>query len=141
MTKKVDFSSLISVDDLVSQAPALKLGTVREWLFHRKSNMLSSAVLKIDDNVWLDIDRFNIWLSLDKDEVSDFRNLRTKEQLLKSCHIKASKLEDWLRKRHWNGLEEAVIKKGERKIYIDIHKFNHWLWEQNSNPDFGAAIA
>jgi hypothetical protein len=97
----------------------------------------TSAVLKIDGNVWIDIDHFNIWLSLDKDEVSDFRNLRTKEPLLTTCRIKASKLEDWLRKRHWNGLDEAVIKKGEKRLYIDIQKFNHWLEERNQNPDFG----
>lgn len=136
----VDCNALISVEDIVAAAPAFKLGTVREWLFHRKANLLSSAVLKVDNNVWIDIDRFNIWLSLDKDEVSDFRNLRTKEQLLASCGIKASKLEDWLRKRHWNGLEEAVIKKGEKSLYIDIYKFNHWLWEQNTNSDFGAVM-
>ena len=140
MNKKVDFSNLISADDLVNLAPAFKLGTVRDWLFHRKTNMLSSAVLKIDDNVWIDIDRFNIWLSLDKDEASDFRDLRTKEQLLETCHIKASKLEDWLRKRHWNGLEDAVIKKGEKRIYIDIYKFNRWLLEKNSNSDFGTTM-
>ncbi len=97
------------MDDLVTQAPAFKRGTIRNWLFHRKTNMLSSAVVKIDDNVWIDIDRFNIWLSLDKDMVSDFRDLRTKEQLFESCYINTSKLEDWLRKRHWNGLEEAVV--------------------------------
>lgn len=137
MRRKVDFSKLISVADLVEQAPAFKIGTVREWLFHRKSNMLSSAVLKIDENVWLDIDRFNVWLSIDKETVSDFRNLRTKKQLLEACHIKAGKLEDWLRKRHWNGLDEAVIKKGEKRLYIDIFKFNCWLYDQNRNDDFG----
>ena len=137
MSQKIDFSNLISADDLVNLAPAFKLGTVRDWLFHRRTNMLSSAVIKIDDNVWIDIDRFNIWLSIDKDEVSDFRNLRTKEQLLEGCHIKASKLEDWLRKRRWNGLEEAVIKKGEKRLYIDVRKFNCWLLNQNSNSDFG----
>ena len=108
---KIDFENLICVQELVKQAPAFRLGTVREWLFHRKNNMLASAVVEIDGNVWLDIDRFNIWLSLDKDEVSDFRNLRTREQLLENSFIKATKLDDWLRKRHWNGLEEAVIKK------------------------------
>ena len=125
----------------MAMAPAFKLGTVRDWLFHRNTNMLSSAVLKIDDNVWIDIGRFNIWLSIDKEEASDFRNLRTKEQLLEACHIKASKLEDWLRKRYWNGLEAAVIKKGERLLYIDIHKFNRWLWKQNQNPDFGQSAS
>lgn len=98
------------------------------------------AVVKIDDNVWIDIDRFNIWLSLDKDTVSDFRNLRTKEQLLDACYIKAAKIEDWLRKRSGNGLDEAVIKKGEKRLYIDIHKFNQWLMERNSNTDFGTAL-
>ena len=125
------------MDDLVAEAPAFKPGTIRHWLFHRKTNMLSSAVVKIDDNVWFDIDRFNIWLSLDKDEVSDFRDLRTREQLLENGFIKPTKLDDWLRKRHWNGLEEAVIKKGEKRLYIDIHKFNRWLTNQNKNPDFG----
>ncbi len=103
--------------------------------------MLSSAVVKIDDNVWIDIDRFNIWLSIDKDEVSDFRSLRTKEQILGNSFIKLTKLEDWLRKRYWNGLEEAVIKKSEKRLYIDIHKFNRWLLEQNQNPDFGTCMA
>lgn len=120
----------------MAEAPAFKVGTIRHWLFHRKTNMLSIAVVKIDDNVWIDIDQFNIWLSLDKEMVSDFRNLRTKEQLLNSSFIKASKLEDWLRKRHWNGLEGAVIKKGEKRLYIDMHKFNGWLALKNQNTDF-----
>ncbi|UTW58845.1 hypothetical protein KFE96_00615 [Kordiimonas sp. SCSIO 12603] len=119
------------------QAPAFKAGTIRDWLFHRDTNMLSSAVVQIDGRIWIDIDRFNIWLSLDKDEVSDFRNLRTKEQILEVGFIKAPQLEHWLRRRHWNGLEEAVIKKGEKRLYIDIHKLNSWLTNQNINPDFG----
>ena len=97
-------------------------------------------MLKIDGNVWIDIDHFNIWLSIDKQDVSDFRGLRTKEQLLEVCSIKASKLEDWLRKRHWNGLDEAVIKKGEKRLYIDIQKFSHWLGQKNQNPDFGVVV-
>lgn len=121
-------------------APAFKAGTVREWLLYRNENMLSSAVVKIGDNVWIDIDRFNVWLSLDKDTVSDFRNLRTTEQVLKSSYLKPSKLDSWLRQRHSNGLDEAVIKKGGKRLYIDIHKFNRWLWERNQNPDFGAVI-
>ena len=121
-------------------APAFKKGTLRDWLFHRKSNMLSTAVIKIDDTVLLDIDRFNIWLSLDKDEVSDFRNLRTKEQILEGSLLSAVKLDYWLRCRHWNGLEEAVIKKGEKSLYIDMHKFNHWLGQRNTNADFGVVI-
>ncbi len=124
----------------MAEAPAFKPGTIRHWLFHRKTNMLSAAVVKIDGNVWIDIDRFNIWLSLDKEMVSDFRNLRAKEQLLENCSIKAAKLEDWLRKRHWNGLDEAVIKKGEKRLYIDIYKFNQWLTEQNQNSDFGIIV-
>lgn len=134
---QINFETLISVDDLVALAPAFKKGTIRDWLFHRKTNMLSSAVVEIDDNVWIDIDRFNIWLSIDKDEVSDFRNLRTKEQLLGDCQIKASKLEDWLLKRRWNGLEDAVIKKSEKRLYIDVCKFNCWLTEKNRNSEFG----
>ena len=90
----------------------------------------------IDGNIWIDIDRFNIWLSLGKDEVSDFRDLRTREQLLENGFIRASKLDDWLRKRHWNGLEEAVIKKGEKRLYIDRLKLNRWLSEKNTNADF-----
>ncbi len=135
----MNFENLICVQELVKQAPAFKLGTVREWLFHRKHNMLTSAVVEIDGNVWLDIDRFNIWLSLDKDEVSDFRNLRTREQLLENSFIKATKLDDWLRKRHWNGLESAVIKKSEKRLYIDVCKFNDWLAEQNQNRGFGVS--
>lgn len=122
---------------MVAEAPAFKAGTIRHWLFHRKTNMLSTAVVKIDENVWIDIDLFNIWLSLDKDEVSDFRDLRTREQLLENGFIKASKLDDWLRKRHWNGLDEAVIKKGEKRLYIDRNKLNRWLTGQNKNVDFG----
>ena len=141
MSDNVDCKNLISVDDLVDKVPAFKKGTLREWLFHRETNRLSSAIVKIDDNVWIDTDLFSIWLSLDKDEVSDYRNLRTKEQLLETCSIKASKLEDWLRKRHWNGLEEAVIKKGEKRIYIDITIFNRWLSEKNKNSDYGKVIS
>ena len=140
MIDNVDCKNLISVDDLVDQVPAFKNGTIREWLFHRKTNGLSSAVVNIDGNVWIDTDLFSIWLSMDKDEVSDYRDLRTKEQLLETCSIKASKLEDWLRKRHWNGLEAAVIKKGEKRIYMDITIFNRWLSEQNKNPDYGKEI-
>lgn len=99
--------------------------------------MLACAVLKIDENIFIDIDKFNLWLSLDKEHVSDFRNLRTKQQILRSSHIKSGKLDDWLRKRSWNGLERAVIMKGAKRLYIDITIFNEWLFEQNSNSDFG----
>lgn len=141
MIDNFDCNNLISVDDLLEDAPAFKRGTIREWLFHRDTNMLSTAVIKVDENVWIDIDQFNIWLSRDKDEVSDFRDLRTKEQLLATCRIKATKLEDWLRKRYSNGLEAAIIKKGEKRIYIDITIFNRWLWEQNKNSDYGKEIS
>jgi hypothetical protein len=140
MADGLDCGNLISVDDLVAAAPAFTKGTIRHWLFHRKTNRLTTAVLKIGDALWIDIDHFNIWLSRDKDEPSEFQDLRTKEQLLESCRIKTSTLEYWLRDRHWNGLEDAVIKKGEKRIYIDIRKFNRWLLEQNSNPDFGSKI-
>lgn len=140
MIDNFDCNKLISVDDLVAEVPAFKKGTIREWLFHRKTNGLSSSIINIDGNVWIDTDLFSIWLSQDKDEVSDYHNLRTKEQLLETCSIKASKLEDWLRKRFGNGLEAAVIKKSERRIYIDITIFNRWLWEQNKNPDYGKGI-
>lgn len=140
MCKKINYENLLSVRDILRVAPAFKNGTIRDWLYHRKSNMLSSAVFKIDDTVMLDIDLFNVWLSLDKDEVSDFRDLRTKEQLLENSFITAGKLEYWLRCRRWNGLEPAIIKKSEKRIYIDFHKFNRWLGEKNSNPDFGCDI-
>lgn len=141
MIDNFDCNNLISVDGLVDEVPAFKKGTIREWLFHRKTNGLSSAIVNIDGNIWIDTDLFSIWLSQDKDEASDYRDIRTKEQLLETCSIKASKLEDWLRKRHWNGLEDAIIKKGEKRIYIDIRKFNRWLWEQNKNPDYGKEIS
>lgn len=134
---EVNYCRIISVDVLVAEAPAFKLGTLRHWLFHREANMLSSAVLKIDNSVFIDIDQFNIWLSLDKDQVSDFRNLLTKQQILAVSHIKPSKLDDWLSNRDWNGLHHAVIKKGEKRLYIDITLFNEWLLAQNKNPKFG----
>ena len=135
--KNFDFKNLISADDIAEEAPAFKPGTLRHWLFHRKTNMLCTAVIKVGDAVMIDIDRFNVWLSIDKDEVSDFRDLRTKEQILESSRIKPGRLEEWLRHRQWNGLEEAVIKKGEKRLYIDVRKFNRWLFERNSNPDYG----
>ena len=142
MDKNTDvrYCRLMSVDTLVETAPALKTGTLRGWLFHRKKNLLSTAILKVGGNVFIDIDKFNIWLSLDKEQVSDFRNLRTKKQILELSHIKPSKLEDWLRNRDWNGLYKAVIKKGEKSLFIDITIFNEWLLSQNSNLDFGKAI-
>ena len=137
---EVNYCRIISVDVLVAEAPAFRLGTLRHWLFHRETNMLSSAVLKIDNSVFIDIDKFNIWLSLDKEQVSDFRNLRTKQQILAVSHIKPSKLDDWLSARDWNGLHHAVIKKGEKRLYIDITIFNEWLLSQNQNPNFGKTV-
>lgn len=134
---EINYCRIISIDVLVAEAPAFKLGTLRHWLFQRDINMLSSAVLKIDNSVFIDIDKFNIWLSLDKDQVSDFRNLRTKEQILELSHIKPSKLDDWLSNRDWNGLHHAVIKKGEKRLFIDITIFNEWLCKKNSNSGFG----
>ena len=136
----VNYCRIISVDVLVAEAPAFRLGTLRHWLFHREGNMLSTAVLKIDNSVFIDIDKFNIWLSLDKEHVSDFRNLRTKQQILAVSHIKPSKLDDWLSNRDWNELHHAVIKKGEKRLYIDITIFNEWLLTQNSNLDFGKVV-
>ena len=132
----LDFTRLVSVEELVTMAPALTLGTIRHWLFHRNRNALTMAVLKVHGALLIDIDRFNIWLSLDKDDVSDFRDLRTKQQILENSFISPSRLEDWLRHRRWNGLEDAVIKKGERRLLIDTRKFNKWLLANNSNPQF-----
>jgi hypothetical protein len=134
---KIQYQNLISVDDLVKVAPAFRPGTIRDWLFHRDKNSLSMAVVKIDGSIWLDIDRFNIWLSLDKDEVSDFRNLRTCEQILENSFLKPAKLNAWLGQRKYNGLDTAVIKKGEKRLYIDVVKFDLWLKDQNQNIEFG----
>ncbi|UTW59527.1 hypothetical protein KFE96_04270 [Kordiimonas sp. SCSIO 12603] len=135
---EVDYSRLITVEQIVEQAPAITHGTMRHWLFYRNKNLLATAILKLDQSIFIDIDRFNTWLSLDKDEVSDFRDLRTKQQILENSLLKPGTFDNWLRNRHWNGLEEAVIKKGERRLFIDIFKFNNWIRNNNSNPEFGS---
>lgn len=135
-TTQLDVSALATVDTIVDQAAAFSIGTMRSWLYRRRKNGLSSAVLKLDENIYIDITRFNIWLSLDKDSVSDFRDLRTKQQLLESSGLKPSKLDDWLKKRHYNGLDEAVVKKTSCRLYIDVRKLGCWLLEQNKNTEF-----
>ncbi|PCI43299.1 MAG: hypothetical protein COB49_12465 [Alphaproteobacteria bacterium] len=95
------------------------------------------AVVEIGGSLFIDVLNFNCWLSQDKDEVSNFLNLRTRKQILATSRIKPSKLDAWLKVRWTNGLHEAVIAKGPRKLYIDIHKLNRWLMEQNKNAGFG----
>jgi hypothetical protein len=135
-TTYLDYSNLLTVEELLQNGPAFTVGGIREWLFRRKKNGLIRAVVNIDKNLFIDELCWNVWLSQDKDEVSDYRDLRTRKQILDKASFKPSKLDDWLRKRFQNGLHHAIIKKGERKLYIDTRLFNRWLLEQNTNSEY-----
>jgi len=137
MNIDIDYRNLITVEQLIEEARAFSEGTVRRWLYRRRQNGLVFAVIYMKNRLMIDFVRFNIWLSRDKEGISEFQNLRTKEQIVASSRLTASKLEYWLKNRHWNGLDEAVITKSQRRLYIDIIKFNQWLLDQNQNEDFG----
>ncbi len=136
----INIKNLRTVEQLISQAPAFSEGTVRRWLFDRMTNGLACAVFEIGGRTLIDIRRFNMWLSIGKTTLSDFRNLRTKEQIIRDSHLSPALLGYWLRARKTNGLDEAVITKSTRMLYIDFVKLNIWLTLQNQNPNFGCLL-
>ena len=135
-TIKIDYRKLITLEHILKNGPAFTLGGIREWLSKRHQNGLIHVLVQIDNNLFFDEFSWNVWLSQDKDEVSDYRDLRTRKQILERSSLKESKLDDWLRKRQFNGLHVAVIKKGPRRLYIDIKLFNRWLSSRNKNSEF-----
>lgn len=140
MVGKIDYRNLMTVKQLVEHGVAFSEGTIKRWLFDRNKNGLNYAVVAIKESLLIDALKFNIWLSLDKDEVSEFQNLRTKEQIVEESWFDLSKLEYWLKNRHWNGLTDAVISKSRRRLYIDILKLNKWFLDQNMNSHYGYLV-
>ena len=137
MNMPVDFKNLITIKQMLDEGLAFSEGTLKRWIFNRNQNGLAFAVLEDSGALLLDVTKFNVWLSLGKMMTSDFRNFRTKEQIVEYSDLKMSKVEHWLRNRFSNGLNEAVVNKSARRLYIDVEKFNLWLVERNANPAFG----
>ena len=117
----------MTVKELIRSAPAFSEGTIRRWLFNRETNGLDWAVYKIGGRTFIDPDRLNIWLFGEERANSDFRNLRTKEQITKYRAFSLATLNYWLKNREENGLAGAVISKSTRRVYIDFMKLNSWI--------------
>ena len=135
-----DFANLLTIRQVLEEGVAFTEGTIRHWLFNRDENGLASAVVKIQENILFDVAKFNAWFSGEGDFETDFRDLRTKDQIVQSTWITTGRLEHWLRHRDCNGLADAVFNQYSRRLYIDIQKFNNWLLRQNQNNAFGGAF-
>lgn len=122
-----DYTNLMTIRQVLDVGVAFTEGTLRRWLFNRQANGLSQATVSLRESLLLDIPRFNDWLAGDQGGKFDFRNLRTKEQIVASSWLSKGTVEYWLRERHSNGLEDAVLTKSSRRLYIDLFKFNLWL--------------
>ena len=137
MDSEFDYENFLTIRQLLEQGTAFTEGTLRRWLFNRHKNGLACATVIFNRAVLIDVLKFNLWLSNCKKTLIDFRFLRTKNQIIKAPWLTMGKLENWLRHRHSNGLDQAVINKNTKLLYIDIRLFNRWLMEFNMNPAFG----
>ena len=136
----IDYRYLLALEDVVEHAPAFTLGGLRYWVFRARRNGLNAALVRIDRNVFVDVNAFNRWLYDGMEEPGDYRNLRTVRQILDRSHLKESKLRYWLANAKANGLDAAVIRKNRMKLLIDVERFNAWLADQNSNSDYGLGL-
>ena len=58
----MDSRNLRSVNQAVEENPWLTHGAVRWLIFNADSNGLESALVRVGNRVFIDVDRFNEWL-------------------------------------------------------------------------------
>lgn len=62
-SEQVDHRNLRSVNQFVAETPWLTAGKMRWLLFHRDTNGLAGSVYRIGGRIYIDIERFQTWLS------------------------------------------------------------------------------
>ena len=58
-----DLRDLRTTEQLLAECPALRKGTLRDALFHRKMNGLDHAVVRMGRRLLIDVEAFKVWLS------------------------------------------------------------------------------
>lgn len=61
--KQVDHRNLRTVSQFVAETPWLTVGKLRWLLFHRDTNGLAGCVYGIGGRIYIDIERFQVWLA------------------------------------------------------------------------------
>jgi hypothetical protein len=62
LSQESRFPQLRTVDQLCQEHPAFTPGGIRWLLFHRHSNGLESAVVRVGRRVFIDVERFFAWV-------------------------------------------------------------------------------
>lgn len=60
---RLDHQNLRTVAQLVAETSWLTEGKIRWFLFHRDTNGLAAAVVRIGGRLYIDLDKFQAWLA------------------------------------------------------------------------------
>lgn len=66
--------NLRAVEQMPEEFPYLTKGALRWLLFHRETNGLNMAVVRVGRRLFIDIEKFSEWLESHREVVSDGQN-------------------------------------------------------------------
>lgn len=73
----MDYKNLRTVRQIAERAaPIITEGKLRWWIFHAKDNGFSKVIVRVSGRIYIDVDAFNRWLFIQRDDYEIAENDR-----------------------------------------------------------------